>query len=491
MKLRELASKLPIPYKINTEENPEIKRIDQDTREVKPGSLFICIEGLHHDGHSFVQEAAKKGAVAIVASKPVDVSLPVVMVNDTVRALAVLADTFYGQPSHDIFLIGITGTNGKTSVSHMIQHIFQEAGKKSGLIGSLYGKIGEETIPTINTTPDALTLQKIFQQMVKKRVEVASMEVSSHALEQGRVMGTDFNIALFTNLSQDHLDFHETMEAYRTAKGLLFARLGNTYNENNLKYSVLNNDDNASIYFKRMTASHILTYGIHNPSDIQAKDIRFAKNGTKFRLITPLGERIVFLPMAGLFNVYNALAAISACLIFGLELNTILYGLSTFQGVAGRFELINENQPFTVIVDYAHTPAGLEMVLKTAREMIKGRLYVIVGCGGDRDRTKRPLMSQIACRYATDPIFTADNPRSEPLEMIFQDMIAGVPGEEYEIIPDRKQAIEYAIQLAEEGDCILIAGKGHETTQIIGDRVIEFDDRKVAREAIRKRFSTY
>lgn len=185
MKLRELASKLPIPYKINTEENPEIKRIDQDTREVKPGSLFICIEGVHHDGHFFVQEAAKKGAVAIVASKPVDVSLPVVMVNDTVRALAVLADTFYGQPSHDIFLIGITGTNGKTSVSHMIQHIFQEAGKKSGLIGSLYGKIGEETIPTINTTPDALTLQKIFQQMVKKRVEVASMEVSSHALEQG------------------------------------------------------------------------------------------------------------------------------------------------------------------------------------------------------------------------------------------------------------------------------------------------------------------
>ena len=488
MKFLELAAILPNAIKLNTYLNPEISGIEQDSRKVKTGSLFVCIEGHQFDGHLFAKEAVERGAVAIVAGKELDVPVPVLMVKDTTKAMAVLADTFYGQPSHDLFLIGITGTNGKTSISHMVWHVFQKAGKKAGLIGSLYGKIGNETIPTQNTTPDSLTLQKIFQQMVDAKVEVTSMEVSSHALEQGRVLGTDFNVAVFSNLSQDHLDYHGTMEHYREAKGLLFSRLGNIYQKEKPQYSILNADDPISEYFRKLTASHILTYGIENEANVMAKDLRFGRNQTRFRLLTTKGEQIVYLPIAGLFNVYNALAAISVCLAYGLDPNTILYGLSTFSGVPGRFELVDEKQPFTVIVDYAHTPDGLENVLKTARRMAKKRLFVVVGCGGDRDRSKRPLMAQVACRNATDPIFTADNPRSEDVRMILQDMEAGVQGEKYLIIPDRKSAIEHAVFSAGEEDVILIAGKGHETYQIIGDSKIEFDDRIVAREAIRKRY---
>ncbi|WAA10630.1 UDP-N-acetylmuramoyl-L-alanyl-D-glutamate--2,6-diaminopimelate ligase [Fervidibacillus albus] len=484
MKLHTLLKALPFAKVREQSLNPEISTIEQDTRKVKQGTLFICIEGSNHDGHRFAKEAEEKGAVAVVARKPIDVSVPVVYVQDTKRAMAILAAAFYQYPSEKLQIIGITGTNGKTSVSHMIEHIFQANGKSSGLIGTLYTKYHSKKHETKNTTPDSITLQQTFAEMVDQNVEVVSMEVSSHALVQGRVWGTEFDVAVFTNLTQDHLDYHGTMEAYRFAKGLLFSQLGNSYSEKKRKFAVLNADDEASDYFKMMTGVHIFTYGIDREADIQATNIRFFNKGTSFTLRTPKGKWEVKIPLLGKFNVYNSLAAISAAFVSGLSMDGIVRSFANFPGVPGRFELVDAGQSFAVVVDYAHTPDSLENVLKTVRSTAKGRVFVVVGCGGDRDRLKRPIMAQIACEYATDPIFTSDNPRSEDPLHILKEMEDGVKGAHYTVIPDRKEAIQWAVSAASKDDIILIAGKGHETYQIIGDQMIDFDDRLVAKEAI-------
>ncbi|MCU9612201.1 UDP-N-acetylmuramoyl-L-alanyl-D-glutamate--2,6-diaminopimelate ligase [Caldibacillus lycopersici] len=486
MKLHSLLEYLPFAKQIG-DHNPEILSIEQDTRKVMEGTLFICIKGSIFDGHTFAQAAVEKGAVAIVASEPVKVDVPVISVPDTNRAMAILADAFYGHPSQKLYLIGITGTNGKTSVSHMVQHIFNEGKKKTGLIGTLYTKIGEDTFETKNTTPDSLTLQKTYHQMVRSITDVVSMEVSSHALVNGRVWGSDFDVAVFTNLTQDHLDYHKTMDEYKQAKGLLFSRLGNKYDTKHPKFAVLNADDDASSYYESITSAHILKYGIEQAADVKAFDIQFSNKGTTYSVKTPVGESVVHVNLVGIFNVYNTLATIAVGLCYGLPLADIVTGLSTFQGVPGRFELVNEHQEFPVIVDYAHTPDSLENVLTTVQSMAKGRVFVVVGCGGDRDKTKRPIMAQIACQYATDPIFTSDNPRSEDPQAILKDMEAGVTDKQYKVIIDRKDAIKYAINEAGKDDIVLIAGKGHETYQIIGEQVLDFDDRLVAREAIRNR----
>jgi UDP-N-acetylmuramoyl-L-alanyl-D-glutamate--2,6-diaminopimelate ligase len=468
-------------------ENPDISSIEMDSRQVKKGALFICIKGFTVDGHDFARQAVENGAAAIIAERPLDVDVPVVVVRDSRRAMAVLADAFYGQPTHKLHLIGVTGTNGKTTTTHIIEHIARKAGKKTGLIGTVNVKIGDHAYPTQNTTPESLLLQRMFKQMVDEGVEIAAMEVSSHALHMGRVHGCDYDVAVFTNLTQDHLDYHGTMDEYRNAKGLLFAQLGNRYDHKRPKFAILNNDDPASQYYKHMTAATVITYGIETDSDIMAKQIEIAPNGMAFDLVTPYGTVRVQTKLIGLFNVYNLLAAASACLVSGFPLPVIVEAIEDISGVAGRFETVDEGQNFTVIVDYAHTPDSLENVLRTIRQFAKKNVYVVVGCGGDRDRTKRPLMAQTAVKYADVAIFTSDNPRSEPPEQILRDMEAGVPGAHYVTMVDRKEAIRYAIGQAEEGDIILIAGKGHETYQIIGDRVMEFDDRAVAREAIKER----
>lgn len=489
MRLQSLLQALPFAKVEGENSNPEITAIEQDSRKVTPGTLFICIEGDNFDGHSFASEAEAKGAVAIVAQKPVTVNIPVIYVRDTIRAQAVLAARFYGHPSEQLYVIGVTGTNGKTSVTHMLDHMFHETGKKTGLIGTLYMKIGSETLPTVNTTPDSLTLQKTYRKMLNQGVEIVNMEVSSHGLINGRVRGTDFDVAVFTNLSQDHLDFHGSMDEYRNVKGLLFSQLGNRYGAKP-KYAVLNADDPVSTHYQAITPAHVLQYGIHNDADVRAENIEFSGKGTTFDLITPVGTGKVLVPLLGLFNVYNLLAVISCGIIYGLELDVIIDSLKTFTGVAGRFELVDEGQPFPVIVDYAHTPDSLENVLKTVQSLAQGKIFVIVGCGGDRDRKKRPIMAQIACRYADQAIFTSDNPRSEDPRAIIHDMEAGVSGQDYVVIVDRADAIEHAVSRAERGDVVLIAGKGHETYQIIGNQVLDFDDREVARKAIRKRFDT-
>ncbi|WP_423409957.1 UDP-N-acetylmuramoyl-L-alanyl-D-glutamate--2,6-diaminopimelate ligase [Heyndrickxia sp. MSNUG] len=486
MKLHELMGYLH-PFVDYKGENPEITSIENDNRRVMPGSLFICVKGYTVDGHDFAGSAVKNGASAVLAERELPLNVPVIVVKDTVRAMAVLADAFYGQPSHKLHLIGITGTNGKTTTSLIIEKIFIDAKQKTGLIGTMYTKIGDQVFEAKNTTPESLTLQKTFKKMVDEQVKTAVMEVSSHALVYGRVHGTDYNVAVFTNLTQDHLDYHKTMEEYKKAKGLLFSQLGNAFNHAYPKFAVLNADDPASEEFATLTTAHILTYGIDNHADLQATNISMSASGTSFDLVSPFGIRRVNIQLIGKFSIYNVLASIGAALVSGLPLEQIISAVESVKGVSGRFEVVDAGQDFSVIVDYAHTPDSLENVLKTVQQFAQKRVFCIVGCGGDRDRTKRPLMAKIACDYATDTIFTSDNPRSEDPGQIIKDMEEGVKGEVYTAILDRKEAIQYAICKASAGDVILIAGKGHETYQQIGDRTFDFDDRIVAREAIEER----
>ncbi len=485
MKLNDLLHAL-FTYKQQGDGNPEISTIESDSRAVTSGSLFVCIPGYTVDGHDYADQAVSKGAVALVSEKELHVNVPVILVRDAHRALAELANMFYHNPTKSFSLIGVTGTNGKTTVSHLIESIHRSEHQKTGLIGTINMKIGDEEYETRNTTPEPLLLQKQFARMRDQQVNTAVMEVSSHALSLGRVRGCDYDVAVFTNLTQDHLDYHGTMDEYRQAKGLLFSQLGNTYDTGRKKVAVLNADDEASDKYEEMTSAHILRYGIDNEAEIKAHHISFSANGTRFGLTTPDAEREVTIKLTGKFSVYNALAAIGACLANGLPLDHILTSLEQIEGVPGRFELVDEGQNYPVIVDYAHTPDSLENVLQTVKDMAIGKVFAVVGCGGDRDRTKRPLMAKIASQLADTAVLTSDNPRSEDPERILDDMVEGIEGE-YVRITDRAEAIRYCVEHAKEGDVVLIAGKGHETYQIIGDQVLDFDDRITARQAIKER----
>ncbi len=485
MKLKLMELLTYVQYETNQQnENPFIKSIEMDSREVSQGSLFICINGYTVDGHDYASKAVEKGAVAIIAEREVSVNVPVIIVKDTKRTMALLADLFYGQPTHHLHLIGVTGTNGKTTTTHIIDTILTEAKKKTGLIGTMYIKIDGEQKSVKNTTPESLTLQKTFKEMNDRNVTHAIMEVSSHALHMGRIHGCDFNVAVFTNLSQDHLDYHETMKDYQFAKGLLFAQLGNRFNHNEIKIAVLNEDEEATSEYKKMTAAKILTYGIDNEADVMAKNIQMTSKGTTFTLITPTHQRDVTINMVGKFSVYNILAAVTACLASSIELDSIIKAIEAIEGVRGRFELVDANQDFSVIVDYAHTPDSLENVLQTIKQFAKGKIYCVVGCGGDRDKSKRPLMAEIAVKYSDEPIFTSDNPRSEDPAEILKDMETGVIGLHHHTISNREDAIHFAVKHAKKDDVILIAGKGHETYQQIGNEVFDFDDKEVASKAI-------
>ncbi|WP_026092347.1 UDP-N-acetylmuramoyl-L-alanyl-D-glutamate--2,6-diaminopimelate ligase [Calidifontibacillus oryziterrae] len=491
MELQSLLESLSF-YKQIHKGNPEITSIEMDSRKVQKGSLFVCINGFTVDGHNFVNQAIENGASAIIAEKelPINESIPYIVVQDTKRALAYLADFFYGQPTKGLRLIGVTGTNGKTTTTHIIDEIFKTNGDYTGLIGTMYIKIGDETYDVKNTTPESLLLQQMFHSMVAKNVTTATMEVSSHALDMGRVRGCDYDIAVFTNLTQDHLDYHKTMDEYARAKGLLFSQLGNSLEYQNPKYAVINSDDPYTELFQKLVAgAHILTYGIDNDCNVRASEIKMSSQGTTFRLSTPIGEAQISMKLIGKFSVYNVLAAITVGIAANVPFDVIISAVEKIEGVAGRFEVVNENQEFTVIVDYSHTPDSLENALTTVKQFAKGKVYCIVGCGGDRDKTKRPIMAQIAVKNGDVAIFTSDNPRSEDPVEILKDMEAGVVGESYKVIVDRKEAIYYAVKQVEKDDVILIAGKGHETYQIIGSKVLDFDDREVAKDAIKERLS--
>ncbi|GGE22572.1 UDP-N-acetylmuramoyl-L-alanyl-D-glutamate--2,6-diaminopimelate ligase [Marinithermofilum abyssi] len=472
--------------------NVDIRGIQTDSRHVQPGDLFIALKGFTVDGHRYVEQAVNQGAAAVLVQEPVETSVTRVLVPDTRRAMAVVAAAFYRHPTRELKLIGVTGTNGKTTTVHLIQHILQEQGKKTGIIGTINMRIGEKTYPVRNTTPDVDELQKSFRMMADAGCHYALIEVSSHALDLGRTRGCEFRTGVFTNLSQDHLDYHQTMEKYRDAKGLLFTQLGNRYGDEPTEQplAVLNADEEASGHFARITSAQVITYGIDRPADVRAENIRYTSNGTHFTLHTFKGSVEMSLKMMGKFSVYNALAATAVALGEGISLEDIARALANMQGVAGRLERVDEGQPFTVLVDYAHTPDGLENVLSTITEFAEGRIFCVVGCGGDRDRTKRPIMAKIAAQYSDVTVITSDNPRTEEPQQIVDDMLeglCGVPAEKYTVILNRAEAIHHAVKSAKPGDVVLIAGKGHETYQEVNGVRHDFDDRQVAREAIQQR----
>jgi len=493
MKVNELSSCLAASQLFG-DGDTEISDIQTDSRRVKPGDLFICLPGHTVDGHDYAPQAAAKGASAIVCERKLELDLPQIIVDDCRFAMSVMSNAFFGSPSSRMRMIGVTGTNGKTTTTYLIERIMQDQEIKTGLIGTIQMRYDGQSFPMSGTTPESLELQRSLQDMASRGVQCCVMEVSSHALEQGRVKGTDFRTAIFTNLTQDHLDYHHTMEEYRAVKGLFFSRLGNVISpwKEERKYAVLNADDKASIYFAAQTAAEVITYGIDNEANIRASQIAITAKGTFFHVDTFRGEADISLRMVGKFNVYNALAAIAAALLEDIPLAEIKASLEAVAGVSGRVESVDEGQDYAVVVDYAHTPDGLENVLRTVCEFAEGKVITVFGCGGDRDRTKRPLMGKIAASYSDYVLVTSDNPRTEDPLLILQDIEAGlsedgISPDRYELIADRREAIRKAVEMASPGDVVLIAGKGHETYQLIGGVVHDFDDRIVAKEVIRGR----
>ncbi len=493
VRLSELANQLLI-RSIVGDPAAMITSLASDSRLAQPGCLFFCLPGLKDDGHRFAVQAVERGAAALVTARELELPVAQLIVPDTRQALAMLADFYYGRPSHRLRPIGVTGTNGKTTTTYLIERILADAGIAPGVIGTIETRYGGRHYSMSGTTPDSLELQSIFKSMVDAGTERCVMEVSSHALEQGRVKGCRFRTAVFTNLTQDHLDYHGSMEAYEKAKGLFFSRLGNVYYDDPKQrtYAVLNADDPVAAAYARLTAAETVTYAIDGEAQLRASQLTISAGGTSFQLDSFWGTRRVNLKLVGKFNVYNALAALGAAICEGIEVQEAVRSLERIPGVPGRVEPVNAGQPYAVIVDYAHTPDGLENVLRTVKELTNGRVICVFGCGGDRDRAKRPIMGRIAAAYADAVIVTSDNPRTEDPYQILQHIEAGliaasVPPDKYELVPDRRAAIEKAVEMASQGDVVLIAGKGHETYQLIGGVTYDFDDRLVAKEAIRSR----
>lgn len=477
--------------KIIGDGNKKILNIEHDSRKVSEGSLFVCMEGAHFDGHKFINQAKEKGALAILTTHE-SISLPegisALVVSDMLNSLAVIVPYFYDYPSKKMRVIGITGTNGKTTTTYLIREILKSAGYKVGLIGTIQMMIGEEIFPMHNTTPNVIDLQHIFMDMQNKNVDFVVMEVSSHALAEHRVSGIEFDTAVFTNLTQDHLDYHKTMENYKLTKAKLFEMVSRSGRKEG-KTAVVNIDDQAGYEMLKHSSCQKITYSIDTLSDIFATEVNVKSTGTSFKIRGEFGTMKLNLHLIGIFNVYNVLAAVGATLAENISPEKIKTALENFKSVPGRFERIFADIPFAIIVDYAHTPDGMKNVLETARQIAKNKIITVFGCGGDRDKTKRPIMGRIAAELSDIVIATSDNPRTENPEEILQDVEVGIKekiGEKlHEKISDRRQAIFRAVELAKSGDVILILGKGHENYQILKDKTIHFDDREVAHEAIK------
>lgn len=480
MQLSTLLKKLLIKEIIGSQQL-DIIGIQNDSRKIQPGFLFVCTKGAVEDGHQYIAAAIERGASAIMIEDEQEQyadGVTYIKVPSTARAASIIVDTFFDSPTTKLNVIGVTGTNGKTTTTNLIEHILNANQRNTGVIGTIDIRYNEYREAAKLTTPLCYDLQHYFQKMVEAEVEYVAMEVSSHSLDLGRVHGCRFKTAVFTNLTQDHLDYHHTMEEYGEAKSLLFAQLGNDYAR--AAYAVLNADDPWSERYAKKTAAQIITYGINEQADVRATNIEISANGTSFTAVTPSGELELHTKLIGHFNVYNMLAAISAVLPEGLSLTQIKDALEQVDGVEGRFESVQLGQPFAIVVDYAHTPDSLENVLQTARQLTDKKLICVVGCGGDRDRSKRPLMASIAAELADQAIFTSDNPRTEDPAAILNDMTSALTAANYTAIIDRKAAIEQAIESAEAGDIVIIAGKGHEKYQIIGTEITHFDDKEVS-----------
>ena len=472
----------------------QITNLSTDSRKIEADGLFICLRGVHADGHKFVASAMANGAVAIICDHYLDEfpELTQIVVADTVAAMQTVVPFFYDYPARSLRMIGVTGTNGKTTVAHMIAHILEDAGYCVGIIGTVNTVINGVSEPVHNTTPDVDLLQNTLFRMREAGVTHVVMEVSSHALALGRVAGCKYDTAVFTNLTQDHLDFHKTMDNYAAAKAKLFAMVAES-EDNESKAAVINADVSYSKIMQEPVAHshcHLLTYGQNKSAGLYISDVIISVQGARGTLHYD-GEQWPFtIQSSGMFNVYNSLAAVGAALMEGIDMQRVLDSMASFIAVAGRFERVDEGQNFTVIVDYAHTPDGLENILRTAREITDGRVLLAFGCGGDRDAKKRPIMGAVAAKLADSIVITSDNPRSENPEEIIREVYAGAQQNASATVTiacetDRATAIHNIIAQAQPGDVVLIAGKGHETYQILNSGTIHFDDREVAREALR------
>jgi UDP-N-acetylmuramoyl-L-alanyl-D-glutamate--2,6-diaminopimelate ligase len=474
----------------------EVTDLAYDSRSAMPGCLFFCLPGARDDGHRHAAEAVRAGAAAVVCERAVDVAVPQLLVPVARTAMNRLAATFFGHPSRSLDLVGVTGTNGKTTTTYMLEAIFRAAGRTPGLIGTVETRFPGYSAPGSRTTPESVDLQRLLRKMVDAGVDCCALEVTSIGLAQGRVDGTELAAGIFTNLTQDHLDFHGDMESYYRSKRALFE-------PERTRVALVNVDDD---YGSRLAAEiapayppqSFVTFGVQAPALLQALDVRLEARSTRFRAVgsawEPTLDQVVQLPLPGAFNVSNALAATAAAAALGLSGDVIAEGLAHLGPIPGRFELVDEGQDFSVVVDYAHTPDGLERLLAAARTMAGGktgaRVVAVFGCGGDRDRAKRPLMGRAAAAGADLVYVTSDNPRSELPEAIMAGIEAGIvpspPPLGYRLIADRAEAIAEAVAGARPGDVVVIAGKGHETTQSFWDRVVEFRDAAVAAAALRR-----
>ncbi len=464
-----------------------ISGVELDSRRVSSGDLFLAVSGEVHDGRHFIEQAVANGAAAVAAEAPVAgfvdaIPVPLVEVPELRLELGPVASRFYRHPSHDLHMVGVTGTNGKTTTSRLVAQLGRRLGKRCGVIGTLGATLGEEIGEPGNTTPDPLSLQRQLAQWRDQGVFAVSMEVSSHALVQGRVNGIEFETAVFTNLSHDHLDYHGSMDAYSRAKMQLFATEG-------LQHAVINLDDEYALQVRSVVQAgvHVLTYSATGgPADVRVEKPLFGPDGVRAELHTPWGSGIFTSPLPGDFNLANLAAAVSALVLAGEDLRALLGAVSSLHPVPGRMQTIPNELGFQVIVDYAHTPHALEQVLLALRSHVQGRLITVFGCGGDRDRDKRQVMGRLACHYSDRVVVTSDNPRSENPAAILRDIASGCSGD-YALVEDRAEAIALAVAEAESGDCVVIAGKGHEAYQIVEGERLPFSDEAEALAAIRRR----
>ncbi len=468
----------------------QITGVAYDSRKVELGNLFVAIKGFQSDGHQYIQQALDNGAIAVIVTEEeyCGFDFPWILVEDSRLALAEISSAYYGHPSEKLTVIGVTGTNGKTTTTNLIAHILESQGHTVGLIGTNHIRIGQEILPVSRTTPESSDLQALLAQMVEKGAEYAVMEVSSHALELARVACCEFDVVVFTNLTQDHLDYHETMENYCKAKTKLFTMLDRSKRKEGVdKTAVINIDDPWAAQFMVATAMPMVTYGIDKDASWKAEQVTIAADGASFTV----DDMPVKLQLTGKFNIYNALAALSVGAALGIDEKAVIQALESAHGVAGRFQRVAGSGDYTVLVDYAHTPDGLKNVIETALEFAQGRVITVFGCGGDRDRTKRPKMGAIAAELSQYCVVTSDNPRTEEPKAIIADILPGVEAhmqpEQYLVEPDRHLAIQAAVRMARPGDVIILAGKGHEDYQEINGVKHHFDDYEEAAQAIAAR----
>ena len=473
MRLSELLKNIDIknqPY-----EDMEITAVVYDSRKAIPGSLFVAIRGYQTDGHKYIDAAVKAGAAVVLAEEAVNASVPVLVTANTRKALAVVSAKWFGDAHRKMKFIGVTGTNGKTTITYLIKQILELSGKKCGLIGTNQNMIGKEVLPTERTTPESFELHQLFEEMASEQVDYVIMEVSSHSLALYRVYGIEFEVGVFTNLTQDHLDFHKTMEGYLAEKAKLFRMC---------RFGIINGDDAAAPTLLETATANMVTYGFKNKTDLSATDIHMSAKGVTFHAEYQGIGGDIRLGIPGEFSVYNALGAIGAALMLGIGMETIQGGLQLARTVKGRAEVVPLPLPFTVIIDYAHTPDGLENIIRTVKGFAKGRVITLFGCGGDRDKTKRPKMGRIAGELSDFSVVTSDNPRTEDPEAIIQDILEGMTEfeDKYDVVVNRKDAIRHALSIAQEEDVIILAGKGHETYQIVGTEKHDFDERVILQE---------